>query len=52
MSNASALIVKFIVERAKLRAEADTTDADEFRIDNVGSEDIEAAEMTNEADVA
>jgi superfamily II DNA helicase RecQ len=53
MSNASALIVKFIVERAKIRAEADATDVDDFRIDNdAGSEDVDAADIANEAEAA
>jgi hypothetical protein len=49
MSNASALIVKFIVERARTRDEADV---DNFEIDNVSSEDIETAEIPNKAEAA
>lgn len=49
MSNASALIVKFIVERARRRDEAD---ADDLEIDSVGSEDVETAEIPNEAEAA
>lgn len=51
MSDASAPIVNFIVERAKERAEANATNTDDFRIDDVGAEDIEAAITANEAEV-
>lgn len=51
MSDASAAIVKFFVERAKERAEANAEDTDGFRIDDVGAEDIEAAITANEAEV-
>jgi superfamily II DNA helicase RecQ len=55
MSNASALIVKFVVERAKKQAETDAADANDSRIDHFGSEDNEdneAAEIPNEAEAA
>lgn len=52
MSNASALIVKFIMERAKVRAEADAVEADDFRIDNISLEDVETAEIPDKAKAA
>jgi len=57
MSNASVLIIKFIVERSKIRAEADNAieadavEADDYRVDNVSLEDVETTRTLNKAEV-